>query len=79
MQEGKKSPVLKPKEDSFLSRMGLGFFCSVEVVITASQNLHDIANLRENGTHICKNTQDWDFDYKLHIYQQINPVNIKVI
>lgn len=48
--------MLKTREDSFWGRMRLGLFCSVEVVITASQNLRDIANLRENGTLISVRT-----------------------
>jgi len=57
----------------------LGLFCSVEVVITASQSLHDIANLRENGTLISVSTLRVGILIIDSIYQQIKPMNTKII
>lgn len=57
----------------------LGLFCSVEVVITVSQSLRDIANLRENRTLISVRTLGVGILIIDSIYQQIKPVNIKVI
>lgn len=57
----------------------LGLFCSVEVVITDSQSLRDIANLKENGTLISVRTLRVGILITDSIYQQNKPVNIKVI
>lgn len=57
----------------------LELFCSVEVVITASQSLRDIANLRENGPLISVRTVRFRFLITDYTYQQIKPLNIKGI
>lgn len=57
----------------------LGLFCSVEVVIIASQSLRDIANLRENGTLVSVRTLRAGILIIGSLYQRIKPVNIKTI
>jgi len=53
----------------------LGLFCSVEVVITASQSLRDITNLRKNGTLISVRTLRVEILFMESLYQQIKPMN----
>lgn len=54
----------------------LGLFCSIEAVITASQSLRDIANLRKNGRLISVGTLRVEILFVESLYQQIKPTNI---